>query len=80
MEEKKDLGVAAEDSGRSTPAVGETPNLRLRPNAILDWASRLEQWFNSHADRGTRTYWLILIAANLIIAVVMPTGAYLILH
>lgn len=28
-------GVAAEDSGRSTAPAGETPSVRLRPNAIL---------------------------------------------
>lgn len=33
MNDKKGLGVPAEDSGRSTAPVGETPNVRLRPDA-----------------------------------------------
>ena len=33
MSDEKDLGVPAEDSGRSTAPVGETPNVRLRPDA-----------------------------------------------
>lgn len=38
--EKKGLGVPAEDGGRSTAPAGEAPSVRLRPDAILSRADR----------------------------------------
>lgn len=38
MNDEKNLGVPAEDSGRSTPAAGETPSVRLRPDALAHGA------------------------------------------